>query len=166
VLAADRRQRENQRLHTHAAMLNRPAVDQRGTDSGRIQRRCPLRIQSADSIVAAGLHRLLAEGQAQPVTLIAATAGWGKTSLAGSWLAAGAGDRAAAWVSLDAGDDADRGRSARTGSPPRTGVLGASAGAATPGSTGNPNGGLRRCSAPGRRTARLGAGDAMPANWG
>jgi hypothetical protein len=23
-----------------------------------------------------------------------------------------------------------------------------------------------RCGAPGRRTARLGAGDAMPANWG
>jgi len=58
VLADDRRQRENQRLPTHAATLNGPAVDQRGTDSGRIQRCCPPRIQSADSTVAAGLHRL------------------------------------------------------------------------------------------------------------
>jgi hypothetical protein len=38
-------------------------------------------------------------------TLIAAPAGWGKTLLAGSWLAEGGADRAAAWVSLGPADD-------------------------------------------------------------
>src|SRR3954454_9871750 len=51
------------------------------------------------------LHALLTAGTAGPVTVIAAAAGWGKTLLAASWVAAGAGGRAAAWVSLDEGDD-------------------------------------------------------------
>ena len=54
------------------------------------------------------LHSLLTAHQGYPVTMIAATAGWGKTLLAASWLAAGAGDRPAAWVNLDAGDDDPR----------------------------------------------------------
>ncbi len=51
------------------------------------------------------LHGLLSDAQGHPVTVIAATAGWGKTLLAASWLAASADDRPAAWVTLDAGDD-------------------------------------------------------------
>jgi hypothetical protein len=51
------------------------------------------------------LHALLAAGLHHPVTVIAAAAGWGKTLLAASWVAAGSGGRAAAWVSLDEGDD-------------------------------------------------------------
>ena len=37
------------------------------------------------------LHERLTAGLEGPVTLITATAGWGKTLLAGSWVAAGAG---------------------------------------------------------------------------
>jgi LuxR family maltose regulon positive regulatory protein len=51
------------------------------------------------------LHGLLDDAQGHPVTVIAATAGWGKTLLAASRLAAGTDDRPAAWVTLDAGDD-------------------------------------------------------------
>jgi LuxR family transcriptional regulator, maltose regulon positive regulatory protein len=51
------------------------------------------------------LHALLATGLHYPVTVVAAAAGWGKTLLAASWVAAGSGGRAAAWVSLDEGDD-------------------------------------------------------------
>ena len=51
------------------------------------------------------LHGLLNAARAHPVTVIAATAGWGKTLLAASWIAASADDRPAAWVNLDAGDD-------------------------------------------------------------
>jgi LuxR family maltose regulon positive regulatory protein len=40
-----------------------------------------------------------------PVTLVAATAGWGKTLLVGSWVAGGAGGREVGWVNLDAADD-------------------------------------------------------------
>jgi LuxR family maltose regulon positive regulatory protein len=54
------------------------------------------------------LHERLTEGLECPITLIAATAGWGKTLLAGSWVAAGAGGRASAWISLDPGDDDER----------------------------------------------------------
>jgi LuxR family maltose regulon positive regulatory protein len=51
------------------------------------------------------LHDRLTAGLESPVTLLAAPAGWGKTLLAGSWIAAGAGGRASAWVSLDSADD-------------------------------------------------------------
>ena len=54
------------------------------------------------------LRALLGEGLDCPVTVIAATAGWGKTLLAASWVAAGAGGRPAAWVSLDDGDNDPR----------------------------------------------------------
>ncbi|MGD9528113.1 MAG: LuxR C-terminal-related transcriptional regulator [Pseudonocardia sp.] len=53
----------------------------------------------------ARLHERLTAGLDAGTTLIAATAGWGKTMLAGSWVAAGAGGRRAAWVSLDRADD-------------------------------------------------------------
>ena len=46
------------------------------------------------------LHALLTAGVQSSCTLIAAPAGWGKTLLASSWLAAGEAGRAAAWVSL------------------------------------------------------------------
>ncbi|MHA6615899.1 LuxR C-terminal-related transcriptional regulator [Pseudonocardia sp. DLS-67] len=52
------------------------------------------------------LLELLDNGVRYPVTVVAATAGWGKTLLAASWVAAGAGGRPSAWVRLDAGDDA------------------------------------------------------------
>src|SRR5438045_839995 len=52
-----------------------------------------------------GLHALLTAKIDAPVTLVAATAGWGKTLLAASWIEAGAAGRAAAWVSLDRSDD-------------------------------------------------------------
>jgi LuxR family transcriptional regulator, maltose regulon positive regulatory protein len=51
------------------------------------------------------LHPLGAERVAAPVTLVAATAGWGKTIFAASWLAAAAPDRVLAWVNLDEADD-------------------------------------------------------------
>ena len=53
----------------------------------------------------ASLHALLTAKIDAPVTLVAATAGWGKTLLAASWIEAGAADRAAAWLSLDRTDD-------------------------------------------------------------
>jgi LuxR family transcriptional regulator, maltose regulon positive regulatory protein len=46
------------------------------------------------------LHAQLTAGLQSSCTLIAAPAGWGKTLLAASWLAAGGAGRAAAWVSL------------------------------------------------------------------
>lgn len=51
------------------------------------------------------LHARLTAGLQSSCTLIAAPAGWGKTLLAGSWLAEGGADRAAAWVSLGPADD-------------------------------------------------------------
>ena len=51
------------------------------------------------------LHARLTAGLQSCCTLIAAPAGWGKTLLAGSWLAEGGADRAAAWVSLGPADD-------------------------------------------------------------
>src|SRR4051794_4218744 len=45
------------------------------------------------------------ERVAAPVTLVAATAGWGKTIFAASWLAAATPDRVLAWVNLDEADD-------------------------------------------------------------
>jgi hypothetical protein len=57
-LARDSRARASPRQPAHLARTlpaqGAGSVDQRRTDSGRIQRSCPLRIQSADSIVAAG----------------------------------------------------------------------------------------------------------------
>ncbi|MGE0300617.1 LuxR C-terminal-related transcriptional regulator [Pseudonocardia sp.] len=55
-----------------------------------------------------GLYARLTAGLAHPVTVVAAAAGWGKTLLAASWIASGAGGRDAAWVRLEAvGDGAD-----------------------------------------------------------
>jgi LuxR family transcriptional regulator, maltose regulon positive regulatory protein len=51
------------------------------------------------------LHARLTADLQSCCTLIAAPAGWGKTLLAGSWLAEGGADRAAAWVSLGPADD-------------------------------------------------------------
>ncbi len=50
------------------------------------------------------LHPPVSMQEAAPVTLVAATAGWGKTIFAASWLAAGVG-RTTAWVTLDEADD-------------------------------------------------------------
>ena len=52
-----------------------------------------------------GCHALLTDGIDAPVTLVAATAGWGKTLLAASWLATDAADRVTAWVTLEPIDD-------------------------------------------------------------
>jgi LuxR family maltose regulon positive regulatory protein len=54
------------------------------------------------------LDEMLTAGLECPVTLLAATAGWGKTTLTASWIAAGAGGRVAAWVSLDGADNDPR----------------------------------------------------------
>src|SRR6476620_8942510 len=51
------------------------------------------------------LNALLTAKIDAPVTLVAATAGWGKTLLAASWIEGGAAGRAAAWLSLDRTDD-------------------------------------------------------------
>ncbi len=51
------------------------------------------------------LHARLTAGLESCCTLIAAPAGWGKTLLAGSWLAEGGAGRAAAWVSLGPSED-------------------------------------------------------------
>ena len=50
------------------------------------------------------LHRLLDSGAGGRLTLVTAPAGYGKTVLAASWLAAAPGRRAG-WVSLDGGDN-------------------------------------------------------------
>ena len=52
------------------------------------------------------LYELLDSGSRYPAMMVAATAGWGKTLLAASWIEAGAGGRSAAWVRLDPDDDA------------------------------------------------------------
>ncbi|WP_374102242.1 LuxR C-terminal-related transcriptional regulator [Micromonospora sp. U21] len=57
------------------------------------------------------LLRRLDEGSAGPVTLVAAPAGWGKTTLLASWVRLADGTGAGpgpAWVSVEAGDDGDR----------------------------------------------------------
>ena len=57
-------------------------------------------------------HRLLDlfdQATRRPVTLVAAPAGYGKTTLTAQWLATARGSRAAAWVSVDAADN-DPGR--------------------------------------------------------
>lgn len=56
------------------------------------------------------LLRRLDEGVAGPVTLVAAPAGWGKTTLLASWvrLTEPGSASAPAWVSVEAGDDGDR----------------------------------------------------------
>ncbi|MDD7942372.1 LuxR C-terminal-related transcriptional regulator [Actinomycetospora lutea] len=55
------------------------------------------------------LHALLDRAVAEAaVTLVVGPAGWGKTLLVGSWLAAGAGGRDAAWVTLGPGHDEPR----------------------------------------------------------
>ena len=52
------------------------------------------------------LHEALAEGLSRPLTLIAAPAGWGKTTLLGEWIAGRSGQAGrVAWVSLDASDN-------------------------------------------------------------
>jgi LuxR family transcriptional regulator, maltose regulon positive regulatory protein len=51
------------------------------------------------------LHALLTDEIDAPVTVVAATAGWGKTLLAASWLAADTTDRVTAWVTLEPIDD-------------------------------------------------------------
>ena len=51
------------------------------------------------------LHARLTAGLESCCTLIAAPAGWGKTLLAGSWLADGGAGRAVAWVSLGPSED-------------------------------------------------------------
>ncbi|SCE98742.1 LuxR family transcriptional regulator, maltose regulon positive regulatory protein [Micromonospora coriariae] len=57
------------------------------------------------------LLRRLDEGSAGPVTLVAAPAGWGKTTLLASWVRLAGGTEAGpgpAWVSVETGDDGDR----------------------------------------------------------
>ncbi|MFG1651828.1 LuxR C-terminal-related transcriptional regulator [Micromonospora sp. NPDC049275] len=56
------------------------------------------------------LLRRLDEGRAGPVTLVAAPAGWGKTTLLASWvrLTEPGPAPSPAWVSVEAGDDGDR----------------------------------------------------------
>lgn len=55
------------------------------------------------------LHALLDRAVAgTAVTLVVGPAGWGKTLLVGSWLAAGAGGRDPAWVTLGPGHDEPR----------------------------------------------------------
>ena len=51
------------------------------------------------------LDPLVTARSAAPATVVAATAGWGKTIFAASWLAAGADQRSGVWVSLDEADD-------------------------------------------------------------
>src|SRR5215208_3321103 len=50
------------------------------------------------------LDRLLRRGSEVTLTLVSAPAGFGKTTLLGSWLGDGAADRATAWVALDERD--------------------------------------------------------------
>ncbi len=56
-------------------------------------------------VVRPRLHALISAGVAGGVTLVAAAAGWGKSLLVGSWIAAGADGASVAWVNLDPGDD-------------------------------------------------------------
>lgn len=53
-------------------------------------------------VVRPRLFAQITAGLDAPVTLVAATAGWGKTLLAASWTASGADGRATAWVRLEA----------------------------------------------------------------
>lgn len=54
------------------------------------------------------LYEALTAGLEVPLTVLAATAGWGKTILVASWITAGAGGREAAWISLDEADNDPR----------------------------------------------------------
>jgi LuxR family maltose regulon positive regulatory protein len=54
------------------------------------------------------LHARLTVDLKAGTTLVAATAGWGKTLLAMAWIAAGAGGRRVAWVNLNRTDDDER----------------------------------------------------------
>ena len=54
------------------------------------------------------LRARLTDGWEAGTTLLAATAGWGKTLLVSSWIAAGDAGPAVAWVTLDGGDDDER----------------------------------------------------------
>src|SRR4051794_25309654 len=58
----------------------------------------------ANVVRRARLHPPASGQAAAPVTIVAATAGWGKTIFAASWLAAKASP-AMAWVTLDEADD-------------------------------------------------------------
>ena len=51
------------------------------------------------------LHALMTTSLECFCTLVAAPAGWGKTLLASSWLAAGGAGRATAWISLGPAED-------------------------------------------------------------
>ena len=52
------------------------------------------------------LLELVSRGLRGPLTLVAAPAGWGKTTLLSGWCADAAGaDRAVAWLSLEPGDN-------------------------------------------------------------
>jgi LuxR family maltose regulon positive regulatory protein len=54
------------------------------------------------------LIELLQQGAAQKLTLVAAPAGFGKTTLVAGWLADSVSENAAGWVSLDASDNEPR----------------------------------------------------------
>ena len=91
LVAATGTRVDNQQRSGHVAVADRPA-----------KFAVPV---AAQVVERARLHERLTAGLAAGTTLIAATAGWGKTMLAGSWVAAGASGRPAAWVSLDRADD-------------------------------------------------------------
>src|ERR1044072_1936642 len=83
---------------------NPPERTTPGTTSPGVRKSSP---PMANHVVAReALNALLTEKIDAPVTLVAATAGWGKTLLAASWIEAGAAGRAVAWLSLDRTDDA------------------------------------------------------------
>jgi LuxR family maltose regulon positive regulatory protein len=60
---------------------------------------------AANVVVRPRLDTRLALGVAAPCVLVSAPAGWGKTVLASSWLAAGGPPGATAWISLGPADD-------------------------------------------------------------
>lgn len=51
------------------------------------------------------LMEQLRAGTSRPVTLLAAPAGWGKTALLSSWIAAGRAPKRTSWLTVEAGDD-------------------------------------------------------------
>ena len=58
-----------------------------------------------DWVVRRRLVDQLDDASVRPVVLVAAPAGFGKTTLLTQWLATGDASRATAWVTLDSGDD-------------------------------------------------------------
>ena len=63
---------------------------------------------ATDIVARPRLHERLSLAACAAVTLVAGPAGWGKTLLVGSWVTAGAADRAVAWVTLHPSDDDPR----------------------------------------------------------